>query len=598
MRRVFVLVSKAWLLYRANGIEVLARRVWRYVRRRGIRGILLDLDNSERFQQWLRVHAPSQEELNRMGVEALSLTYAPMIDVIMPVCDPELPWLEAAVRSVRDQVYPHWHLCIADDASRRPAIRDFLDRIATEDPRVSVVRRAVRGGISAATNTALSCMKGEFACFLDHDDELTPHALHRVVKVLNEYPALDLIYSDECAMEGNGRLTDPHFKPSFSPDLLMSMNYIGHLVVCRTELLKHSSGVRSEFDGSQDYDLLLRLSELTSQVGNIPDILYHWRRVPGSSSLGMEAKPYADRAATRALEDATIRRGLRANVSVVGPGRYRVHCIIHGEPLVSIIIPTRNRRDLLERCIASIENRTSYQTYEIIVMNNESDDRSALEFLRSLGSDPKCRVANAEGTFNWSKLNNTGVELAKGEYLLFLNNDTEVISPTWLDELVSQGQHPQIGAVGAKLLFPDGRIQHAGVVVKRDTVATHMFRGMDARANNAVNRYLTEVTRDVSAVTGACLGTRREVFEGVGGFREELRISYGDVDYCLRLQQQGYRVVWTPYARLLHHESATRGDTQPNEDEKLFTTLWRERAEDPFLSEHLEAEDGTVHIKV
>lgn len=595
MRRIFVLVAKAWLLYRANGIEVLARRVWRYVRRRGIRGILLDLDNSERFQRWLRVHAPSQEELNRMGVEALSLTYAPMIDVIMPVCDPELPWLEAAVRSVRDQVYPHWHLCIADDASRRPEIRNYLDRIASEEPRVSLVRQEVRGGISVASNAALDLATGEFACFLDHDDELSPHALYQIVKALNENSTLDLIYSDECALESDGRLTDPHFKPSFSPDLLMSMNYIGHLTTCRVSLLRQLGGFRSGFDGSQDYDLLLRLTEITDQIRHVPDILYHWRRTRDSTSGNIGAKPYAFVAASKALTEAAQRRGFPAQVTMGTPGRFRVRYAVRHTPFVSILIPTRNRRDLLERCLSSIREKTTYQPYEILVLDNESDEASSRRYLRELEKSDAVRVIAARGAFNWSAINNIGAKSALGEHLVFLNNDTEILTPEWLAEIVAQGQRPQVGAVGAKLLFPDGRIQHAGVVVGMGGVAGHAFYGHDDDRQSYFD--WTESVRNVSAVTGACMLTRRSVFEALGGFREDLKVSYNDVDYCLRLGVHGYTVVWTPHAVLRHYESASRRRLQPREDERLFLDAWHDLV-DPYVSPNLDVDDVLFRIKV
>ena len=595
MKRLFFLATKAWLLYRANGTKVLARRAWRYVRRRGLRGILLDQDNAERFQRWLRIHAPSRGALDQMRIEAAAFANVPVIDVIMPVCDPEPRWLEAAVRSVQEQVYPHWHLCIADDASRRPEIQGYLERIATEDPRITVTHRDTRGGISATTNTALALATGEFACFLDHDDELTPHALHQVVEVVNKNPDIDLIYSDECSIDCVGnRKSDPSFKPGFSPDLLMSMNFIGHLVACRYSLLQKVGGLRTEFDGSQDYDLLLRLAETTRRIQHIPDILYYWRRSRGSTAGDADAKPYAYTAAVCALTEAVQRRGLEAEVTMQEEGRYRTRYIVKSRPLVSIVIPTKDRKDLLETCIASIEQFTAYERYEVVVMDNGSTDRDAVAYLKEVGSRSGCRVIQDHRTFNWSALNNRGATAASGEFLLFLNNDIRVRDKDWLTELVAHGQRQGIGAVGAKLVFPNGNIQHAGVTVGMGGVAGHPFYGCDESFRAPLDA--TKVVRNVSAVTGACMLTKRSVFDEVGGFDEDLDIAYNDVDYCLRIGARGYHVVWTPYAVLEHSESATRKGRTPLRNENRFLARWGGYV-DFFTNPNLDIDDVRLRIR-
>lgn len=594
MNRLFGLVFKAWRLYRANGIGVMWRRVTRYAARRGVTGVLFDLDNSKRFERWLRLHYPTGDVLRRMEEEAGKFRFTPTIDVVMAVCDPDMQWLEATVASVRAQVYHNWHLCIADDASERTQVRTRLQALASEDPRIGLVRQNKRGGIASASNAALALGTGQFVCFLDHDDELAPHALFRIVQALNADPKLDVIYSDECALEVTGRKVDPHFKPDFAPDLLMSMNYIGHLVTCRRTCLDEVGGFRRHFDGSQDYDLLLRLTERTDRIHHIADILYLWRRIPGSSSGDAQAKPYAYSAAVRALTEAVERRGEQADVTMVQPGRYRVHYHLTKRPLVSIIIPTRNRGDYLKRCIESIQERTVYRPWEIVVVDNGTDDPQTIEYLQSL-TNGTSKVIRSEASFNWSFLNNLGARASKGEFFLFLNNDTEVLSPGWLDEMVAQGQRAGVGAVGAKLLFPNNTVQHAGVIVGMGGVAGHAFYGLSDDARSYMD--WTQVVRNVSAVTGACMLTAREVFHALGGFREDLGICYNDVDYCLRAIQADLRIVWTPYAKLLHHESISRRQFQPTDDEQQFLSYWK-GVSDRFINPGLDIDDTLLRTSV
>lgn len=580
--------TKAWSLYSANGFRVLLKRAIRYVRRRGLTGVLLEAENSRRFQRWLNVYSPSPLALQRMAAEADELSAKPLIDVVMPVCDPALKWLESAVASVQHQCYPNWRLCIADDASTHSEVVDFLEQTAARDERVRVVRLGQRSGIAAATNAAIALGSGEYICLLDHDDELALHALQMIVEAINQHKAVDILYSDECLLGTAGEKIDPLFKPDYSPDLLLSMNYIGHLLCLRRTLLMEVGGLRPQCDGSQDYDLLLRLTEKTSEVLHIPDVLYFWRKVCGSTADSIEAKPYAETAAMAALKEACMRRSAPAEVSSVMPGRYRVRYHIRRRYLVSIVVPTKHRKGLVDACITGILERTRYPNFEIVVVDNAPEEQFTF--------DRRCRVVPAGDAFNWSLLNNLGAAAAQGDILLFLNDDTEVTSGDWLEELVAQASRKEVGAVGAKLFFPDGSIQHAGIVLGMGGVAGHAFYRQDDNVYSYMD--LTKVVRNVSAVTGACLATRSDVFASLGGFDEHLRVSYGDVDYCLRIQQAGLWVVWTPNAVLVHKEGASRGALQPAADEQEFCRKWDVRKGDPFVNKHLDCDDPELRIRL
>lgn len=598
-RRVAAVFTRLWLvgrkglrLLRVNGIRVTWRRLIRYIRRGRWRGLLFQADQAAVFQAWLKRHVPTDDDLARLRTEVQALPSPPRISVLMPVYNTSPQFLRAAIASVVGQVYPHWQLCIVDDGSDGNQVSSVLAELA--DPRISVMRLQTRSGISAASNTALALADGAYVAFLDHDDILPAHALARVAQCICEDPDVDLLYTDECCLEWDGRKVDPFFKPEYSPDLLLSMNYIGHLVVARTAMVREIGGLRSAFDGSQDYDLVLRLTEQTSHILHIADILYLWRRTPDSTSDTPEAKPYTDAAASQALEEAIHRRGGAAEVSILKPGRYRIHYAIQGSPLVSIVIPTRDHADLLRVCIDSIKERTDYRSCEIVVVDNGSSDRETLTYLDEIAPLAGILVLRDPAGFNWSRLNNKGAAAADGDYLLFLNNDIEIQDPTWLGEMLGHAQQPGVGAVGAKLLFPGGRIQHAGVIVGGGGGASHAFYEMSQGQPSYMD--YADVVRNVGAVTGACLLTSRKLFHDLDGFDEDLPIAYNDVDYCLRLRAIGRRVVWTPWAVLMHCESMSRGLRQPEADLQEFSRKWGEALSqgDPYLNPHLD-QDSLVY---
>jgi GT2 family glycosyltransferase len=477
-------------------------------------------------------------------------------------------WLGGAVGSVLDQLYPQWELCIADDGSTRPETVELLRRLEAKDSRIKVTYLEENRGIAGASNAALELATGEFVGFLDHDDELKPNALFEVVRTLNENPDLDFLYSDEDKKEPDGRLTEAFFKPGWSPDLLTSVNYVTHFSVYRREILEKVDGFRLGYDGSQDYDLVLRVTELTDRIAHIPIPLYSWRKVPGSAAAQLAFKDYAYDAGRRALSDALRRRGYSGRVDeAIVNGRYRVRYDIQGEPKVLIIIPTRDRVDLLRVCVDSIRRRTAYPNYEIMIVDNESSDPETLEYLSTFDG----RVFPYPHEFNYARMMNVAVANApESDLIVFMNNDTEVVSAEWLEAMIEHGQRPEVAIVGARLLFLDGKPQHEGIAVGLGGVASNLDHG----GQHFGYFDLGETVRNCSAVTGACMLMRPEVFAGLGGFEERLRVAFNDVDLGMRAREKGYLIVYTPHALLYHEESSSRGKLHPEEDERFFCERW------------------------
>jgi GT2 family glycosyltransferase len=540
----------------------------------------------------------------RRRAERLARDGGPLISVLMPVYDPPLPFLAAAIDSVQRQVYPNWELCIADDASRDPGVRALLAARAAADPRIKVVFRETNGHISAASNSALELVSGSHVALLDHDDELAPTALYWVVDALHDNPDAALVYSDEDKVDTEGVRSGPYLKCDFNYDLFLSHNMVSHLGVYRTTLLRELGGFRVGYEGSQDYDVALRFVERVrpAQIVHVPRVLYHWRTIPGSTAATTDAKPYAFEAAKRAITDHLRRRGIRADV-VESPDcegtrvRYRLS---DPAPRVLIVIPTRDRLDLLAPCIESITTKSIYTNYRICVVDNGSVEPRTLEYLSRLRRAGHA-VLRDDSPFNYSRLNNRAVREHGGdaEFVCLLNNDTEVVSPSWLEELVGHAIQPGVGCVGARLWYPDGRIQHAGIVMGLLTCAGHAHRF--APRGNAGYMGRAALQQSFSAVTAACLVVSRAIYDAVGGLDETLTVAFNDVDFCLRVRGAGYRNVWTPYAELVHHESVSRGEDDTPEKQGRFLTevatmreRWKHVIEnDPCYSPHLtlDAED-------
>jgi GT2 family glycosyltransferase len=559
------------------------------------------------YSEWLRQNGTRVSDLTRMRELVELLPYRPTISIITAVFNTPEPYLRATIESVLAQVYPSWELCLADDASTEAHVRTVLHEFAARDPRVKVTFRASNGHISRAMNSALDLATGEFVGILDHDDLLTPDALFEVAALLNWHRDADMIYSDEDKIDDAGTLRDPFFKPDWCPESFMSRMYTCHFGVYRRSLVERVGRFRPEFDGSQDYDLVLRLSEQSSRIHHIPRVLYHWRIHAASTASASTAKPYASTAAEKALGEALDRRGEPGEVREVegAPGTYLVRYRIKEHRRVSIIVPTRDHGDDVDRCLRSIFSKTTYPDFEVVLLDNGSSEPTSLAtFERWALRDQRVRVLRYDVPFNFSRINNYAVSKASGEYLLFLNNDTEVVSTDWLEAMVEQAQRPPIGAVGALLLYPDGTVQHAGVIVGLGGVAGHSHKHYPADSPGYY--FMLKAINNYSAVTAACLMVRREVFEQVGGFDKKLTVAFNDVDLCLKIRAAGYRNVSLPHVILYHFESKSRGyeDTSDkiarfDQEINVVKTRWRtaEKA-DPCYSPNLtlDREDFSLRI--
>jgi len=534
----------------------------------------------------------------RLLASAPARTLRPLFSVIVPCYRTPLRLLDRCVASVLAQHHSDWEMCLCDDGSRDGRLSGRIAELADLDPRIVTTARSTNGGISAATNDALTLATGRYMVFLDHDDELHPSALERIATAIADHPEADLIYSDEDKIDDEGLRHTPSFKPDWSPDLLLSNAYMCHLLVARRDLLTELGGFRSEFDGAQDYDLMLRATEATSAIVHIPEVLYHWRTAPGSASGDAGAKPWAFEAGRRALEDAATRRGIDATVMhhPKVPGSYHFMRTPSSGYLVSAVIPFRDEPALTAACYRSFIEQPGYDNFELLLVDNDSALPETRALLEDLARDHRVRLVAAPGPFDWAAINNEAARKARGELLLFLNNDIEAQSGDWLAAMVAQAERPEIGAVGARLLFPDRTIQHAGVVVGVGWGATHIQQGLQADHPGYLS--LTMVTRDTSAVTGACMMTRRSEFEDLGGFDPNLPIAFNDVDYCLRLRQKGLLVVYTPLAEMIHHESKSRGHSDDTRETPFFRNRWRSvmRSGDPYYNCNLGRFDNNCRL--
>lgn len=516
------------------------------------------------YQSWLRLY------------DALTpprtFSRKPLISIILPVYNTELRWLKRCIDSVVAQRYENWELCICNDASTVSGLEELLDSYQSAEPRIRVAHRKTNGHISAASNDALSLAAGEYVGLLDHDDELHAEALYEVVSSINDNPDAGVIFTDEDKIDEYGLRYDPYFKPDWNPDLFLGHNCISHFGVYRHNLVKMVGGFREGMEGSQDWDLALRVTEklVAGQIVHVPRVLYHWRAIPGSTALAPGEKSYAHFAGLRAVNEHLQRTGARAKaVEIEGrSGNYRVNHELEREPAVTIIIPTRNRVNLLRTCVESILTRTSYKNYSIIIVDNQSTEADALSYLDSVGRHNRVRIIKDDREFNYSAINNRAAQMSSGDVLILLNNDIEVISEHWLTEMVANAIRPEVGAVGAMLYYPNDTIQHAGVVIGVHGVAAHAYSGKPKGWAGQMNR--GGLAQNYSAVTAACLAVRRELFLEVGGLSEELRVAFNDVDFCLKLRERGYWNVWLPWVELYHHESATRGYEDTREKKARF----------------------------
>ncbi|MER9920181.1 MULTISPECIES: glycosyltransferase [unclassified Mesorhizobium] len=558
---------------------VVLRRALKSLKTGGATALLSDLrrlgaqgTGDQSYASWISAYdACSSRDITVIKSFVSHLPEKPLISIVMPVYDTPEHFLREAIESVLAQHYERWELCIADDASTQESVAAILGEYAARDPRIKIIFRPQNGHISHASNSAISLCTGEWIAFLDHDDTLAPHALVCIAKALADNPDAKLLYSDEDKIDEQGNRCDPYFKSDWNVDLFRSHNLVTHLAVYHTQTVRDLGGCRPGFEGAQDYDLALRFTEAISpeQIVHIPHVLYHWRTHQGSTAKTSDSKPYAMLAGERALNEHLKRVEPNGVAKLAGFGFFTRYPIAGPLPLVSVIIPTRNASLLVQNCIGSIKNLTGYSNFEIILVDNGSTDPQALEYFSQLSRDGIVRVVRDDGPFNFSRLNNNAVNVASGEVIALVNNDIEVIAPDWLTEMVEHALRPGIGAVGARLLYPNGTLQHGGIIMGLGGLAAHAHQGFDRWSPGYVGR--AALNQNFAAVTGACLVVTKANYESVGGLNEtNLAVAYNDVDFCLRLREIGLRNIWLPGAELFHHESATRGYEDTAEKRERF----------------------------
>lgn len=593
--------SHTWLrlLRKALSSVTRAPQLWRQHGWRGLRSrVQRELNQGSAYLDWIRANEPGVERFSDLAKQVSNWQHKPLVSVLMPTYNSPLNYLQEAVESVQMQVYPHWELCIADDASTLPEVRVYLQKLASEDARIVLSLRKKNGHISESSNTALNSARGEWVALLDHDDRLHPLALFCVVGALQDHPDAQIIYSDEDKIDAAGRRFDPYFKGDYNRELMWAQNMISHLGCYKKRALTEIGGFRKGLEGSQDYDLALRVIAQCQpeQIIHIPRVLYHWRAIIGSTALSPDQKPYADSASRRALTEHLSRIGLAADVSSAPeiPNMNRVRPKLpESLPLVSILIPTRDRIELLQTCIKSIQQRSTYPRIEIIVIDNGSIEPASLAYFEALQKQG-IHIVHDLRPFNFSALNNLAVQHAHGEFLCLMNNDIEVVTPDWVEEMLSFAALPGAGAVGARLWYPNGQgLQHGGVVVGLGGVAGHAHVGLPKGQVGYFGRMALH--HRLLAVTAACLFIRKSSYLAVGGMDEEIAVAFNDVDFCLRLHQAGLACVYTPYAEMIHHESASRGndlsDAQRDRfmsEERFMHNRWGSTlGRDPFFSPNL-----------
>ena len=607
------LKQKPLTLERLRRLKEQALKIWREEGWYGLRRHAVNVALTKReasslnYAAWISAYdALTDLDRDRIQRRIREFKHRPLISIIMPVYNTSEKWLRLAIESVLAQIYPEWELCIADDASSAPHVRCTLEEYQSKDSRIKIVFRKTNGHISVASNSALGLATGQWIALLDHDDELSEHALYMAVEEINAYPQTRLIYSDEDRIDKQGVRYNPYFKSDWNPDLFLSHNMISHFGVYDISLVREINGFRKGLEGSQDYDLALRIVEkiTANQIRHIPHVLYHWRAIEGSAADRTDAKIYAYEAARIAVQDHLDRQCISAFVTAAYG--YNMNRVIYNLPKnlpkVSVIIPTKDKLELLRVAVQSILGKTDYPNLELIIVDNQSEQQETLAYLNKLEILSNVRVIRYDFPYSYSAINNIAVAQATGEVIALVNNDIEVISPSWLKEMVSHALRPKIGAVGALLYYTNDTIQHAGILLCSD-VALHAYQFLN-RGNPGYHGK-ANLLQNYSAVTAACMVLRRAIFNEIGGFDEEnLPVTYNDVDLCLRIQERGYRILWTPYAELYHYESATLG--HPKSPERLeqfmkeatyFKTRWSKMIDhDPFYSPNLTLNGSTFSV--
>ena len=559
------------------------------------------LINKKRYDdyiEWFDKHKATEEQLDRQRKISKDFKYRPLISILLPTYNTNPTYLRSCIDSVLSQSYDNWELCISDDNSTSEQTKDVIKEYVEKYDNVIVTFRKENGHISKSSNTALSMAKGDYISLLDHDDILPPNALFEVVNAINKNPEVDLIYTDEDKIDHEGNHIEPFFKPDWSPDFMNSCNMITHFATMKANIIRGVNGFTVGTHGAQDWDLFLKIAAKTNNIYHIPKILYHWRKSETSTAMNADSKPYAYINQKNVLRSSVRQRKENAYIdSHVALGFWRKKYVIPTNPLVSIIIPTKNNFKYIKKCIESIIENTTYPYFEIIIVDTGSTDSQVNNFYGKLINDNEnIQIVKYKKKFNFSDACNYGADNSNGEYLLFLNNDTEVITHDWIQSLLEHAQRPEVGMVGPKLIFEDKTIQHAGIVLSERDIAFHPFYGQDERVDIFTYIYTANI-RNVSAVTAACSMVSRKKFDEVGGFDPKLRVTYNDVDLNLKLRKKGYYNLYTPYAELFHYESKSvgrintseRDSTELQEAQNEMRKRWGNYLKrDPFYNDNFE----------
>lgn len=555
------------------------------------------------YEAWLARHKVDKRTLRRQKHAAFA--QKPLISIVIPLYCTPLPYLKELLESVRRQSYENWQLCLAD-GSPDDKVKEFIEKHYGREKRIVYRKLEENGGISVNTNEAVALAAGEYLMLCDHDDTLEPDALYEIVKAINDTGA-DVLYTDEDKVSMDGRhYFDPNFKPDFNLFRLRENNYICHIFVVKKSLTDETGLLRSEFDGAQDFDFILRCCEKAQKITHIPKVLYHWRCHMDSTAADPSSKAYAYEAGRKAVREHYQRLGIDAKVEMTErPGWYRSHVKVQGNPLISVIIPNKDHTDDLELCLFSMTRKSTYRNYEILIVENNSEKEETFEYYRKLPDRyPKARVLTWEKEFNYSAINNFAAKEAKGEYLLFLNNDVEILTPDWMEEMLQNCQQENVAAVGAKLYYPDDTIQHAGVVLGLGGIAGHIMCRASKEAPGYFGRMIS--VQEISAVTAACMMVKKSDFDAVGGLDETFQVAFNDIDLCMKFRAAGKKIIFTPYAELYHYESKSRGleDTPEKQfrfdkEVKRFQEKWAHQLEmgDPYYSPNLSVTEGDCSLR-
>ena len=555
------------------------------------------------YEAWLARHKVDKRTLRRQKHSAFA--QKPLISIVIPLYCTPLPYLKELLESVRRQSYENWQLCLADGSPDDKA-KEFIEKHYGREKRIVYRKLEENGGISANTNEAVALAAGEYLMLCDHDDTLEPDALYEIVKAINDTGA-DVLYTDEDKVSMDGRhYFDPNFKPDFNLFRLRENNYICHIFVVKKSLTDETGLLRSEFDGAQDFDFILRCCEKAQKITHIPKVLYHWRCHMDSTAADPSSKAYAYEAGRKAVREHYQRLGIDAKVEMTErPGWYRSHVKVQGNPLISVIIPNKDHTDDLELCLFSMTRKSTYRNYEILIVENNSEKEETFEYYRKLPDRyPKARVLTWEKEFNYSAINNFAAKEAKGEYLLFLNNDVEILTPDWMEEMLQNCQQENVAAVGAKLYYPDDTIQHAGVVLGLGGIAGHIMCRASKEDPGYCGRMIS--VQEISAVTAACMMVKKSDFDAVGGLDETFQVAFNDIDLCMKFRAAGKKIIFTPYAELYHYESKSRGleDTPEKQfrfdkEVKRFQEKWAQQLEmgDPYYSPNLSVTEGDCSLR-